>query len=44
MNPENILREAGNTGTILLLKNEISGVVGACAQSHGRAIHTLHGN
>ena len=31
MNPENILREAGNTGTILLLKNEISGVVGACA-------------
>ena len=31
VNPENILREAGNTGTILLLKNEISGVVGACA-------------
>ena len=31
VNPENILREAGNTGTILLLENEISGVVGACA-------------
>ena len=31
MNPENILREAGNTGIILLLENEISGVVGACA-------------
>ena len=29
--PENILREAGNTGAILFLKNEISGVVGACA-------------
>tara|TARA_B100001248_G_scaffold106045_1_gene79086 strand:- start:7079 stop:8227 length:1149 start_codon:yes stop_codon:yes gene_type:complete len=31
VNPENILREAGNTETILFLKNEISGVVGACA-------------
>ena len=31
VNPETILREAGNTGTILFLKNEISGVVGACA-------------
>ena len=31
VNPENILREARNTGTILLLENEISGVVGACA-------------
>ena len=31
VDPENILREAGNTGTILFLKNEISGVVGACA-------------
>jgi tRNA(Ile2)-agmatinylcytidine synthase len=31
VNPENILREAGNTGIILLLENEISGVVGACA-------------
>ena len=31
MDPENILREAGNTGAILFLKNEISGVVGACA-------------
>ena len=31
VNPENILREAGNTRTILLLENEISGVVGACA-------------
>ena len=31
VDPENILREAGNTGAILFLKNEISGVVGACA-------------
>ena len=31
VDPENILREAGNTGTILFLENEISGVVGACA-------------
>ena len=28
---EKILLEAGNTGTILFLENEISGVVGACA-------------
>ena len=31
VDPENILREAGDTGTILFLENEISGVVGACA-------------
>ena len=31
MDPEKILREAGNTGIILFLKNEISGAVGACA-------------
>ena len=31
VNPENIIREARNTGTILFLKDEISGAVGACA-------------
>ena len=31
MEPENILQEAKNAGTILFLTDEISGVVGACA-------------